>query len=161
LHTNGYSLARRVVFEELKLGLEDRPAELEGQSLKEALLAVHRSYFALLWPLLEKNQIAAMAHITGGGLVDNLPRVLGTCDAWIDRSTWTPPPLFRFLCERGRVAPDESYQVFNMGIGMVLVVDPAQSAAVEAHLRGQGEDVLRIGKLEKARGAEGEVRWVS
>jgi phosphoribosylformylglycinamidine cyclo-ligase len=161
LHTNGYSLARRVVFEELKLGLEDRPAELEGQSLKEALLAVHRSYFALLWPLLEKNQIAAMAHITGGGLVDNVPRVLGTCDAWIDRSTWTPPPLFRFLCERGRVAPDESYQVFNMGIGMVLVVDPAQSAAVEAHLRGQGEDVLRIGKLEKARGAEGEVRWVS
>jgi len=161
LHTNGYSLARRVVFEELKLGLEDRPAELEGQSLKEALLAVHRSYFALLWPLLEKNQIAAMAHITGGGLVDNLPRVLGTCDAWIDRSTWTPPPLFRFLCERGRVAPDESYQVFNMGIGMVLVVDPAQSAAVEAHLRAQGENVLRIGKLEKARGAEGEVRWVS
>jgi phosphoribosylformylglycinamidine cyclo-ligase len=161
LHTNGYSLARRVVFEELQLGLEDRPRELEGQSLKEALLAVHRSYFALLWPLLEKDQIAAMAHITGGGLVDNLPRVLGTCDAWIDRSTWTPPPLFRFLCERGRVAPDEAYQVFNMGVGMVLVVDPAHVAAVEAHLRGQGEDVLRIGKLEKARGAEGEVRWVS
>jgi phosphoribosylformylglycinamidine cyclo-ligase len=161
LHTNGYSLARRVVFEELKLGLEDRPPELEGQSLGEALLAVHRSYFALLWPLLEKNQLAAMAHITGGGLVDNLPRVLGTCDAWIDRSTWTPPPLFRFLCERGRVAPDEAYQVFNMGVGMVLVVDPAHVAAVEAHLRAQGEDVLRIGKLEKARGAEGEVRWVS
>ncbi len=161
LHTNGYSLARRIVFDELHLGLGDRPRELEGQSVGEALLAIHRSYLQLLWPLLEQDRIAAMAHITGGGLVDNLPRVLGTCDAWIDRAAWTPPALFRFLCEKGRVPATEAYQVFNMGIGMVIVVDSASVAGVEAHLRGQGEEVLRIGKLEKARGAEGEVRWVS
>jgi len=161
LHTNGFSLARRILFEELRLGLEERPAELEGASVSEALLAVHRSYLDVLWPLLERDRIAAMAHITGGGLVDNLPRVLGGCDAWIDRSRWEPPGLFRLLCERGRVGPDEAYQVFNMGIGMVLLVEPEFAPEVEADLRARGEDVLRIGQLAKARGAEGEVRWAS
>jgi phosphoribosylformylglycinamidine cyclo-ligase len=177
LHTNGYSLARRILFDELHLALTDRPSELEGRSVGEALLAVHRSYFQLLWPLLERDRIAAMAHITGGGLVDNLPRILGACDAWIDRSKWSPPELFRFLCERGRVGPEEAYQVFNMGVGMVLIVEPDDVAEVETHLRSQGEDVLHIGRIEKARpgtgdktgdGAgdgsrarEGEVRWTS
>jgi phosphoribosylformylglycinamidine cyclo-ligase len=161
LHTNGYSLARKILFDELHLSLSDRPRELEGKSVGEALLAVHRSYLQLLWPLLEKNRIAAMAHITGGGLVDNVPRVLGACDALIDRASWSPPALFRFLCERGGVAPDEAYQVFNMGIGMVLFVDPAALKEVEAHLRAQGEEVLCIGSLVTARGAEGEVRWSS
>jgi phosphoribosylformylglycinamidine cyclo-ligase len=123
LHTNGYSLARKILFDELQLDLSDRPEALEGRTVGEALLAVHRSYLQLLWPLLERDRIAAMAHITGGGLVDNLPRVLNGCDAWIDRRSWEPPALFRFLCARGGVAPDEAYQVFNMGIGMVLIVD--------------------------------------
>jgi phosphoribosylformylglycinamidine cyclo-ligase len=161
LHTNGYSLARRILFEELRLDLADRPKELEGRSVGEALLAEHRSYYKLLWPLLERGRIAAMAHITGGGLVDNLPRVLGKCDAWIDRTTWKPPALFRFLCEKGRVGPDEAYQVFNMGVGMVLIVDPAHLAEVEGHLRAQGEEVARIGKLAQSEKAEGEVRWSS
>ena len=161
LHTNGYSLARRILFEELRLDLAARPVELEGKSVGEALLAVHRPYYKLLWPLLERGRIAAMAHITGGGLVDNLPRVLGGCDAWIDRTSWKAPALFRFLCEKGRVGPDEAYQVFNMGVGMVLIVDPVHLAEVEGHLRGEREEVSRIGKLRKAEKAEGEVRWTA
>jgi phosphoribosylformylglycinamidine cyclo-ligase len=166
LHTNGFSLARKILFQDLGLDLGDRPRELEGRTVGESLLAVHRSYFGLLWPLLEKGRIAAMAHITGGGLVDNLPRVLNGCDARIDRSSWTPPALFRLLCERGKVGPDEAYQVFNMGVGMVLIVDPSDVPEVEAHLRAQGEEVLRIGSIERAGGragaagkVEGVVRW--
>jgi phosphoribosylformylglycinamidine cyclo-ligase len=161
LHTNGYSLARRILFEEMGLSIEDQPPELGGTTVGEALLAVHRSYLGLLWPLLEKDRIAAMAHITGGGLVDNLPRVLGKTDAWLDRSTWTPPALFQLLCRRGNVPADEAYQVFNMGIGMVLLVEPEVAAEVEAHLRDRGENPVRIGRLEEAKGGEGEVRWIS
>lgn len=161
LHTNGYSLARHILFEVAKLDVHDRPKELGGASLAEALLAVHKPYLKPLWGLLETNAIAAMAHITGGGLVDNVPRVLGRCDAVIDRQSWTPPALFKFLCERGRVSADESYQVFNMGIGMVLFVDEADVQRVRAHLESHGETVLRIGRVEPARGAEGVVRWSS
>jgi phosphoribosylformylglycinamidine cyclo-ligase len=161
LHTNGYSLARKILFEELGLQIQDRPAELGGPSVGEALLAPHRSYYKLLWPLLEANRIAAMAHITGGGLIDNLPRVLQSCDAVIDRGSWEAPALFKFLCTHGRVSADEAYQVFNMGIGMVLLVDSGQEAAVCEHLRAQGEEVLRIGMTESSRGKEGAVRWAS
>jgi phosphoribosylformylglycinamidine cyclo-ligase len=159
LHTNGYSLARRVLFEQCGFSVADRPSELGGASVGEALLAVHKPYFKLLMPLLDEDRLAAMAHITGGGLVDNVPRVLGACDAVIDRSSWTPAPLFRLLCERGRVGADEAYQVFNMGIGMVLIVDPAQEGFVRAHVAAHGETPVKIGVTEKARGAEGVVRW--
>jgi phosphoribosylformylglycinamidine cyclo-ligase len=160
LHTNGYSLARKVLFDELGLALTDRPRELGGPSVGEALLAVHRSYFALLWPLLERDQLCALAHITGGGLVDNVPRVLNGCDAWIDRSRWEVPPLFRFLCERGNVSRDEAYQVFNMGLGMVLFVAREHEQSVVEHLRAAGERVHVIGRTERAREAEGVVRWL-
>jgi phosphoribosylformylglycinamidine cyclo-ligase len=164
LHTNGYSLARKIVFDELALEIDDRPSELGGVSVGEALLAPHRSYYKLLWPLLEQDHIAALAHITGGGLVDNVPRVLNGCDALIDRGRWEAPPLFRFLCTRGRVGRDEAYQVFNMGIGMVLFVEPNDETLVVEHLRAQGEDVLRIGMTvhaegERGAGGEGAVRW--
>ncbi len=161
LHTNGYSLARKIVFDELGLALDDRPPELEGTSLKDALLAPHRSYLSLVWPLLEQDKIAAMAHITGGGLVDNVPRVLGGHDAWIDRSSWRVPPLFRFLCQHGRVSDDEAYRDFNMGIGMVLFVEPSDEASVASALSAQGETPLRIGRVERARSDAGEVRWIA
>ena len=165
LHTNGYSLARKIVFEESGLSLPDRIPELGGPTVGEALLAVHRSYYRVLWPLLERGLIAGMAHITGGGIVDNLPRILGNCDARIDRSSWEPPALFRFLCERGGVGTDESYRVFNMGIGMILVVDPGDLSEVVVQLEGTGETALRIGGLEPAQAdaqgahAKGQVRW--
>jgi phosphoribosylformylglycinamidine cyclo-ligase len=156
LHTNGYSLARKIVFDVKGLELGDRPAELGGRTVGEALLAEHRSYLQLLWPLLEERRIAAMAHITGGGLVDNLPRVLNGCDAVIDRESWEVPGLFRFLVREGGVDREEAYQAFNMGIGMVLLVDPGEVEAVRASLSGRGEETLVLGRVEAGRGV---VRW--
>jgi phosphoribosylformylglycinamidine cyclo-ligase len=102
-----------------------------------------------------------MAHITGGGLVDNVPRVLGSHDAWIDRTSWRVPPLFGFLCQRGGVSDDEAYRDFNMGIGMVLFVDPGDESSVVSALAAQGEQALRIGRVERARSDAGEVRWIA
>lgn len=161
LHTNGYSLARRVFFEQEKLSVDDRVASLGGRTVGEVLLAEHRSYLNVLWPLLESDLVTALAHITGGGILDNVPRVLGACDAHVDRAAWQVPPLFRFLCERGDVDRDEAYQVFNMGIGMVVFVEPANEARVRAALASAGEDVVTLGRTEAKRDAEGCVRWVS
>lgn len=159
LHTNGYSLARKVLFERLGLGVDDRPEALGGPSVGEALLAPHLSYLTLLWPLLEADRISAMAHITGGGLVDNVPRVLGSCDAVIDTATWEVPPLFRMIVDAAGVDREEAYQALNMGIGMVLFVDDADREAVEAHLAGAGEDFVVIGHTERAATEAGVVRW--
>jgi len=156
LHTNGYSFARRILFDHLGLELHARPDELGGKTLQEALLAVHRPYHELLWPLIAEQRLAAMAHITGGGLPGNVNRVLGACDAVIDRAAWTPPPLFRFLVAAGGIEEDEAYRAFNMGIGMVLLVEPAHVGAVEAELVRRGETVARIGRTVPG---QGRVRW--
>jgi len=156
LHTNGYSLARKIVFDALGMQLGERPAALEGRSVGEALLAEHRSYLKLLWPLLEERRIAGLAHITGGGLVDNLPRVLNGTDAWIERGSWPVPAVFRWLCEAGNVDAEERYQVFNMGVGMVLILDPAQLEPVRASLTARGEPSWVIGRTEAGSGV---VRW--
>ena len=157
LHTNGYSLARRILFDLRKLDVDDRPDELEGRSVGEALLAEHRSYLGLLWPLLEEGRIAALAHITGGGLPGNVNRVLGkSFDAWIDRESWPTPPLFRMLVESGGLEIDEAHRAFNMGIGMVMLVDPEQVEPIEAALKAAGEACHRIGEVREG---EGNVRW--
>ncbi|MEZ6017474.1 MAG: phosphoribosylformylglycinamidine cyclo-ligase [Planctomycetota bacterium] len=159
LHTNGYSLARKVIFERLGLGLEDTPPELGGQRVVDALLAVHRSYLGLLWPLLEGGHLEALAHITGGGLVDNVPRVLGATDAVIDRTAWQRPGLFELLVGRGGVDAEDCWQAFNMGIGMVLFVDASHLTAVRTHLEAQGEDVVELGVTRAASGEKGRVVW--
>jgi phosphoribosylformylglycinamidine cyclo-ligase len=156
LHTNGYTLARKVLFERLGLGLEDRPGELGGRTVREALLAVHRCYLELLWPLVEEKRIAAMAHITGGGLPGNVNRVLGKCDAVIDRTSWKLPGLFSLLVEGGNLDPSEAYRAFNMGVGMVLIVDEASADDVQRDLQRRGETSFRIGRTESG---EGRVRW--
>lgn len=152
LHTNGYSLARKILFDVQGLTIDARPAALEGRTIAQALLAEHRSYLTQLWPLLERGAIRAMAHITGGGLVDNLPRVLNGCDAHIDRTTWTPPALFRYLCQAGNVDHEESYQVLNMGVGMALIVAPEQLSAVQEHLARAGETCWRMGDIRSGAG---------
>jgi phosphoribosylformylglycinamidine cyclo-ligase len=157
LHTNGYSLARKILFDHLGLELDDRPELLGGATVGEALLAPHRAYLDALWPLLERGEIPALAHITGGGLIDNVPRILGgTCDAVFDRSSWEVPGLFRLLVEGGNLPVSEAYRVFNMGIGMVCFVEPDRCAAVEADLAARGERSMRIGEV---RAGTGVVRW--
>jgi len=146
LHTNGYSLARKVLFETMDLKLD---ARLPGvvKPIGEELLRVHRNYQPLLATLPEK-LVKGIAHITGGGLVDNFPRVLPeNCDALIETKRWKVPALFQIIQENGKVDPAEMYQVFNMGIGMTLVVSEAD--AQETILLTRGRPIGRIVKGSK------------
>ncbi len=152
LHTNGYSLARKVLFDHLGLALDARPPELGGQTVAEALLAPHRSYLAPLWPLLEQGRIPAMAHITGGGLPGNVNRILSDVDARIDLGTWRVPGLFRLIAEGGGVPREEAYRAMNMGIGMVLAVEPEEADSIRAELTAAGERVAVIGSLVPGEG---------
>ncbi|MFH2053899.1 MAG: phosphoribosylformylglycinamidine cyclo-ligase [bacterium] len=124
LHTNGYSLARAVLLEKTGFTVADRPAELQGASVGEALLAVHRSYLGDLravWSACGREAVHGLAHITGGGFTDNIPRVLpGGLTAVIDPTAWPVPPIFTLIAARGGVDPAEMHRVFNMGIGMVV-----------------------------------------
>lgn len=148
LHTNGYTLARKILFEHLRLRIDSRPPALGGATVGEALLAVHRSYLGALWPLLEEGRVHALSHITGGGFRDNIPRVLPQGVAVrLDRGAWTPPPLFRFLVEEGKVPNDDAYRTFNMGVGMVMVVDAGDSDRLSESLRERGETVFAIGEV--------------
>lgn len=143
LHTNGYSLARKVLLETAGLTLQDALPEL-GTTLGDALFAVHRSYLAdvrRLWQTLGRACVHGLAHITGGGFYDNVPRVVpdGLC-AVIDTTAWPVPPLFRLIADRGAVDPAEMYRVFNMGIGMVVFLPPGSEpslADVEAVALGE------------------------
>ena len=122
LHTNGYSLARRLFFERLGLGPADRVPELDA-TVAEILLAPHRSYYGLLEPLLDSGVLRGMAHITGGGITDNLPRVLPAgSGALVRRGSWPVTPVFKFIQRQGAVDDTEMYRTFNMGIGMIAVV---------------------------------------
>lgn len=122
LHTNGYSLARRIVSDRLRLGVHDDYPDANGASVADVLLKVHRSYLPTLRPVLDI--VSAMAHITGGGLPGNLNRALPeTLDAVIDTTTWTVPSEFRVLAEAGRVPREEMFRAFNMGVGMVVIVN--------------------------------------
>jgi phosphoribosylformylglycinamidine cyclo-ligase len=159
LHTNGYSLARRIVFERLRLGVRDRVPEL-GTTVGEALLAPHRSYLPLLRPLLPQRVIKAMAHITGGGITDNLPRVLPAgAEAIVRIGSWDVPPIFRWLATAGAVPQDDMLRTFNMGIGLILVVACGDADAVLGVLRDAGEPAARvIGEI--VAGVEPRVRYV-
>ena len=144
LHTNGYSLAREVLFGQMGLTPESRP-EGWGQTVGEELLAVHRPYAATMAKLPD-GMLKGAAHITGGGLIDNLPRVLPEgCAAVIDTASWEVPPIFRIIQKGGNVPREEMYQVFNMGIGMALVVSADDADAATACLGG---GVKRIGQIE-------------
>ena len=121
LHTNGYSLARRVFFEIAKLEPNAKVREL-GTTVADALLAPHRSYLNEVRPLLERDLVKGLAHITGGGITDNLPRTLPDgCAAEVDLNSWSVPPLFRFLQDRGAIAQDEMFRAFNMGVGLIVI----------------------------------------
>lgn len=159
LHTNGYSLARRIVFDTLRLGVRDYVAAL-GTTVGDALLTPHRSYLSLIHPLLDRRTIKAMAHITGGGITDNLPRVLrpGT-EAIVRPGSWDTPPVFEWLQTSGDVPHEEMLRTFNMGIGLILVVGAADADAMVAALRGAGESSARI-IGEVIAGAEPRVRYL-
>jgi phosphoribosylformylglycinamidine cyclo-ligase len=145
LHTNGYSLARRIVRERLRLGPHD-PFPGENATAAEVLLRVHRSYLPSLRPVLDR--IHAMAHITGGGLPGNLNRALpDSLDAEVNTSTWTIPNTFRVLEDAGSVARDEMFRAFNMGVGMVVIVHPDTAASVIASAERAGVPAWPLGRI--------------
>jgi phosphoribosylformylglycinamidine cyclo-ligase len=138
LHTNGYSLARRIVFETLGLDVDDPVPEL-GQRVGDALLEPHRSYLPLVGPLVSSGRIKGMAHITGGGITDNLPRVLppGTA-AVVRRAAWEVPPIFGWLQRSGNVPDEDMLRTFNMGIGLIVAVAAADGEWLIDELRARG-----------------------
>lgn len=151
LHTNGYSLARKVFFEDMGLGVQDPiPGSRNKKALGTQLLEVHCSYLKELGPILEHPALHAAAHITGGGLTDNIPRVLPKrAGAQVKVGSWEIPEIFHLLQELGEIGTEEMFRVFNMGIGMVLVVDPSGVADVLSRLRQTGTLGWPIGTVEK------------
>lgn len=136
LHTNGYSLARKILLGEMRMDLS-RKIDGISRPLGEELLRIHRNYQPLLASIPHR-LLKGAAHITGGGLIDNLPRILpGTCDGLIKTSSWSVPAIFRLIQRGGAIANDEMYEVFNMGIGMVLVVSKVHAPEVLALSKGK------------------------
>jgi phosphoribosylformylglycinamidine cyclo-ligase len=148
LHTNGYSLARHVFFEVMGLKPETAVTEL-GATVADALLAPHRSYLQSIRPLLADGLVKGMAHITGGGITENLPRVLPDgCAGEIDLSAWVVPSVFELISERGRVATDEMFKTFNMGIGLAVVCSDTNRQPVFDLLHTAGEsEAVAIGRI--------------
>jgi phosphoribosylformylglycinamidine cyclo-ligase len=151
LHTNGYSLARQILFAQMRCRLDDFSGEL-GCTIGEELLKIHRNY----WPViraLTRSHLRALhgaAHITGGGFYDNIPRVLPrSCRAVVRAGSWEVPPIFRLLQAGGGVSDEEMYRVFNMGIGMVLIVEPESVPAVRNVAARAGVRSYRIGEIRK------------
>jgi phosphoribosylformylglycinamidine cyclo-ligase len=156
LHTNGYSLARRVLLERLAYRVDTHLPEL-GTTVGRALLAPHRSYLAALEPLLERGKVRALAHITGGGFPGNIPRVLPEgLGARLRKGSWEVPPLFRLIQEGGAVPDEEMVRTFNMGIGMVVVVAPGDLHDVEHSLERRGEPSFVIGRVVAGAGVSWE-----
>ena len=159
LHTNGYSLARKIFFEQMKLKPTSRVAEL-GNTIGDEMLKVHVSYGLAVQSLLRKlnrdgqpRAVKGLAHITGGGFVDNIPRVLPkNCDVVIRKGTWEMPVLFQIIEAKGGVPDAELYQVFNMGIGMTAIVSAEKAAAALKHIRAAKHSAWIIGEVVKGRG---------
>jgi len=155
LHTNGYSLARRIAFEAAGLDAGSPVPWRRDMTIGEALLVPHRSYLPIIRPLLPSGAIKGMAHITGGGITENLPRVLpaGT-HAVVDRSAWTIPPIFAWLQRAGEVPDLDMLRTFNMGIGLILVVGAEDAPTMLRDVQAAGEsDATIIGRVEA--GSEG------
>jgi len=148
LHTNGYSLARAIVFEQLGLRA-DSPVQELGCTIGEELLRVHRSYLPVLGPVIDAGLVKGLAHITGGGITENLPRILpaGT-SALVDKSAWAPNAVFRYLQRVGGVPEDDMYRAFNMGIGMIVACAADDADRVTVMLQSAGETrVHRVGRI--------------
>lgn len=148
-HSNGYSLIRKIV----QAKNIDLAAELEGQPLSELILAPTRIYVKPMLKLIKSVNVKGIAHITGGGLVENIPRIMpGGLAAHVERGAWPMPPLFTWLKQQGNVSDREMFRVFNCGIGMAVIVGAAEAASAEALLAEAGETVWRIGSVRRRRG---------
>jgi phosphoribosylformylglycinamidine cyclo-ligase len=147
LHTNGYTLARKILFERAGLSLGDR-VESIGSTVGDALLAVHRSYYRSVYPILER--VHGLAHITGGGIAGNLVRILPqNCAATVDPATWELPPLFQYLQQAGQISTQEMRDVFNLGVGLVAVLPPDAVGPAQAAAQRDGVTTWVMGEIQR------------
>jgi phosphoribosylformylglycinamidine cyclo-ligase len=148
IHSNGFSLVRRIIADQ-HWNLSERLPSAEGRSLAEVLLQPTRIYVRSLLPLVQERRIKGLAHITGGGLLENIPRVLPKgCHAVVETDRWKLPPIFAQLQDAGRITPEEMARTFNCGIGMAVIVAAEQASEVTAKLEGSGETVFEIGHIQ-------------
>jgi phosphoribosylformylglycinamidine cyclo-ligase len=154
LHSNGFSLVRKVLFEKAGYGVEDILTELGHGTLGEALLTPTRIYAKTVMTLVKKFDIRGMAHITGGGITENTPRMLPKgASALIRKGTWKVHPIFKLIQKKAQVDDDEMYRDFNMGLGMVLAVPKKQAEAVMKKAAKLGEKAYLIGEIVKGKQA--------
>ncbi len=155
LHSNGYSLVRKII----DLAQPDLQGDFHGRPLAEVLMAPTRLYVKPLLALMQAMEVKGMVHITGGGLLENVPRVLQAhLTAELSAQAWEMPPLFYWLQEHGNLAESEMYRVFNCGIGMIVIVSPENADAAQAQLTAAGETVCRIGQIRARVGEEPQTR---
>ena len=159
LHSNGYSLVRKIFFEELKMAISDYVEEF-GRTLGEELLEPTRIYARTITNLRRDFSIFGISHITGGGIVENLPRVLPkSCKAIIDRSSWPRPPVFTLLQQAGKIDQDEMMRVFNNGLGLILVISEKDTSEVLLRLKAMGETAYHIGWIEERNEEEHAIQF--
>jgi phosphoribosylformylglycinamidine cyclo-ligase len=159
LHSNGYSLARKICFEKLKLKVGDT-VDVLGRTIGEELLEPTKIYSEIIRHLLRDFPIHGIAHITGGGVVENLPRILpSSCMGVIHQGSWEVPPIFAFLQEAGKISKPEMMRTFNNGIGIILVVSERDSEAIVEFLRAMGEKAYVIGSIVERERASNQIAW--
>lgn len=148
VHSNGFSLIRKILFKDHQISLNDRPTELDGKTVGEELLTPTRIYVKAVLPLVKKHLIHGIAHITGGGLIENLPRIYGdNLQAIVNKGSWPVLPIFTYLKNLGQLNAKDCFNTFNMGIGLVLAVSPANVDLVKEQLNSEDEKFYEIGKL--------------
>jgi len=159
LHTNGYSLARKLIFEVAKLKPDTYVAEV-GNKIGAELLKPHLCYVPALKNIVARGWVSALAHITGGGIPGNLPRVLPSgVKAEIDLASWPVPAIFKYLAKLGKIDTGELLQCFNMGVGMILVVPPKNVKSVEADLKKHREKFFRVGRIERSESGKARIAY--
>ncbi len=160
LHSNGYSLVRKLLLDQLKMDLEERVEEI-GEVLGEELLRPTRIYVKAALNLARDFNIVGIAHITGGGITGNIPRIIPKgCKAVVQKGTWEIPPIFTFLKERGNISEEEMLRTFNNGVGMILIVRSKEVDDVLARLRSLGEKAFLIGEVGRTDGEQEKIEFV-
>jgi phosphoribosylformylglycinamidine cyclo-ligase len=161
LHSNGYSLVRKILFDHLNLHVDDWIEEL-GRTIGEELLEPTRIYVKAVKPLNQEFHLRGIAHITGGGIKGNLPRILPRgCKASLRKGNWQVPPIFSFLQREGRISEEEMWRTFNNGIGMILVVEAEETESILIRLKELGERAYLIGEISEANGEGERVEFIS
>ena len=158
IHSNGFSLVRQILFKDNKIDLSEKREEFGGKTIGEVILEPTKIYIDSVLPLVKENLVNGIAHITGGGLIENLPRMFADdLTAEIDASSWKVLPIFEYLKKLGNLSQDDCYETFNMGIGMVLAVSEDKLESIKKLLSDKNEDFYIIGNLRKRKGNEEKI----